>query len=176
MSKKIELKSTGETITFIKSTNETNGKFVETVVTLPAGGEGPPIHKHVLQAEYFEAIEGKLGLVCRDKKIVLLPGQSFIVPANTFHTFYSVDGKEIKLKTVFTPALSIEYLLTEMFKSSNRKNSKAPSSFDACYILWQIRGEYYLKDFPVIIQQFIFPVIALLGKLLGLVKAKSKTE
>ena len=63
MNKKIELKATGETITFTKSTTDTNGKFVETIVTLPASGNGPPAHRHVFQTELFEAIEGKLGLV-----------------------------------------------------------------------------------------------------------------
>lgn len=86
MAKKIELKATGETITFTKSTAETNGQFVENLVTLPASGDGPPAHRHVFQTEFFEAIEGKLGLDCGNKKIVLEPGQSFTVPTNTLHS------------------------------------------------------------------------------------------
>ena len=174
MAKIIELKSTGETITFTKSTADTGGKFVETIVTLPASGEGPPMHRHVLQTELFEAIDGKLGLDCGDKKIVLEPGQSFIVPLNTLHRCYSVENKEIKFKTIFTPALSIEYLLTEMFEASNRRNSKDPSPFDACYVLRQAKGEYYLGDIPVFIQWTIFPLLAIVGKLFGIIKAKSK--
>jgi mannose-6-phosphate isomerase-like protein (cupin superfamily) len=174
MDKKIELKATGETITFTKSTADTNGQFVETLVTLPASGEGPPAHRHVFQTELFEAIDGKLGLDCGDKKVVLEPGQSFTVPINTLHRCYSVEGKEIKFKATFTPAHSIEYLLTEMFDACNRKNSKDPSAFDACYILRQAKGEYYLGEFPLFVQKTIFPMIALFGKLFGLVKAKSK--
>lgn len=175
MDKIIQLKATGETITFTKSTTETNGQFVETLVTLPASGEGPPTHRHVLQSEMFEAIDGQLGLDCGDKKIVLEPGQSYTVPANTLHSCYSPNGKEIKFKATFTPALSIEYLLTEMFEACNRKNSKDPSAFDACFILRQAKGEYYLGDVPPFIQQTIFPLTAIFGKLFGLVKAKPKT-
>jgi mannose-6-phosphate isomerase-like protein (cupin superfamily) len=174
MDKKIELKATGETLTFIKSSADTNGQFVGAIVTLPANGDGPPAHRHVLQTELFEAIDGKLGLDCGGKKIIFEPGQSFTVPANTLHRFYSVEGKAIKFKVTFTPALSIEYLLTEMFEASNRKNSKDPSAFDACYILRQARGEYYLGEFPPFIQQTIFPMIAIAGKLFGFVKAKPK--
>jgi mannose-6-phosphate isomerase-like protein (cupin superfamily) len=171
MDKKIELKETGETIIFIKSTAD----VAEMIVTLNASGEGPPMHRHVLQTELFEAIDGRLGLDCGDKKIVLEPGKSFTVPANTLHRCYSVDGKEIKFKATFTPALSIEYLLTEMFEACNRKNSKDPSVFDACYILRQAKGEYYLGEVPQFIQQTFFPMTAIFGKLFGLVKAKRKT-
>ena len=171
MDKKIELKATGETITFTKSTAD----FAEMIVTLPASGDGPPTHRHVLQTEIFEAIDGKLGLDCGDKKVVLEPGQTFTVPPNTLHRCYAVDGTAIKFKATFTPALSIEYLLTEMFDACNRKNSKDPSAFDACYILRQAKGEYYLGEVPQFIQQTIFPMTAIFGKLFGLVKAKPKT-
>ena len=170
MDKKIELKATGETITFTKSTVD----FTEMIVTLPASGDGPPTHRHVLQTELFEAIDGKLGLDCGDKKIILEPGQSFTVPVNTLHRCYSVDGTAIKFKATFAPALSIEYLLTEMFDACNRNNSKDPSAFDACYILRQAKGEYYLGEVPPFIQQTIFPMTAIFGKLFGLVKARPK--
>lgn len=175
MHKIIVLNATGETITFTKSTADTNGEYVEMLVTLPATGDGPPIHRHVFQTELFEAIDGKLGLDCASKKWVLEPGQSFTVPANTLHRCYAVEGKAIIFKATFKPAYSIEYLLTEMFEASNRKKSKDPSAFDACYILRQAKGEYYLGGFPSVVQQYIFPLIALIGKLFGIVKAKSKT-
>src|SRR5687767_6464457 len=126
MHKKIELKATGETITFTKSKADTNGQFAEMIVTLPASGDGPPSHRHVLQTELFEALEGKLGLDCGGKKMVLEPGQSFMIPANTLHRCYAVDGKEIKFRATFTPALSVEYMLTEIFESCNRRKSKEP--------------------------------------------------
>lgn len=174
MNKKIALNATGETITFTRSTADTHGEFVEMLVSLPASGEGPPLHRHVFQTEFFEAIDGKLGLDCAGRKLVLEPGQSFTVPANTLHRCYSVEGKAMTFKAIFKPACSIEYLLTEMFEASNRKTSKDPSAFDACYILRQAKGEYYLGEFPTFVQQLIFPLIAFTGKLFGLVKAKPK--
>lgn len=167
MNKIIEMKATGEIITFVHSSAD----CVEMLVTLPASGEGPPAHRHVLQSEKFEAVKGRLGLDCGDSKIVLEPGQSFTVPVNTFHRCYAVGGEEANFKASFSPGLSIEYLLTEMFAASNRKNAKEPSPFDACYVLRQAKGEYYLKDFPLFIQQLLFPLIAMMGNLFGLVKA-----
>lgn len=175
MTKTIQLNATGETITFTKSRVHTNGAQVETVVTLPGTGEGPQTHRHVLQTEHFEAIEGRLGVDCGDKRIILEPGQSFTVPADTLHRCYAVDGTEIRFRATFTPALNIEYILTEIFESCNRKNAKDPSPFDACYVLRQTRGEYFLGDVPALVQKTIFPLTAIFGKLFGLVKARPKS-
>lgn len=174
MAKKIVLNATGETLVFTKSTAETHGQYVETLATLPAGGDGPPPHRHVGQTERFEAIEGRLGLDCGEKKMILEPGQSFTVPANTLHRCYAVDGASVTFKATFTPALGIEYFLTEMFEACNRNNSKDPSPFEACYILRQVKGEYYLGNVPVLVQQTIFPLMAVFGKLFGLVKSQPR--
>ncbi len=172
MPKTITLEATGESITFHRSAEETNGELVETIVTLPASGDGPPMHRHVLQSETFEAIDGRLGIDHGDKKIVLQPGEKYTVPANELHRCYSAEGKEIRFKATFSPALNIEYVLTEIFGSCNRKRSKDPSPFDACYVLRQAKGEYLLGDVPVFVQRTIFPMTAVFGKLFGLVKAK----
>lgn len=173
MHKEIKINATGETIVFIKTGKDTDGAYVETLNKLPASGAGPRTHRHVFQTEYFEAIDGNLGLDCGNEKIVLRPGESFTVPANTFHKCYSVDGQDIEFKTVFTRALSIEYLLTEMFESSNRNNSSEPTAFDACYIIRQTNDEYFLNDFSEFFQRNIFPLIIGIGKIFSLIKAKS---
>lgn len=38
---------TGETITFLKMTEETQGEYLLIKVSLPPLGEGPPLHKHL---------------------------------------------------------------------------------------------------------------------------------
>lgn len=144
MTRKIELKATGETITFISQADKSN-----------------------------EAIDGRIGLDCGNDKIILEPAQSYTVPVNTLHRCYSIDGKEIKFKAVFKPALNIEYLLTEIFESCNRNNGKDPSLFDACHVLSECRVEYFFGHVPDIIQKTLFSATAWLGKFFGLVKAKS---
>ena len=57
------------------------------------------------------------------------------------------------MKSKINPGLNIQYILTEIFESSNRRNSKFPSVFDACYILRQVKGEYYLWDVPVLFRK-----------------------
>lgn len=173
--KTIELKASGETITFLKTTEETNGEYLEILVSFPAGA-GPATHKHSHQTELFESVEGKVGLDCGDDKIVLQPGESFEIPADTWHRSYSIDGDRIKFKAKLMPAASSEYMLTEMFAACNRQQSKEPSAFDACYILHQTNGDYYIGDMPVFVQKTLFPVVAWLGRLLGTVKARPRPD
>ena len=170
MNKQIKVNATGETITFFKTSADTNGEYVEMICTLPAGGQVPPKHIHTFQTEFFEATEGKLGLFIGDDKKVLEPGQTYKLPANTKHGFYTADNTDIKFKVVYKPALDIEWFLTEIFASMNRANSTTPSIFEASYILSQMNGQYYLAGIPMFVQKNIFPVLAAIGKTFGLVK------
>lgn len=165
----ISLKATGETIEFLEKSQE---KII-LLVSSPINAKGFPMHKHPLQSETLEAVEGKLGLVIENQTMVLEPGQSFTVPANTFHQYFSPDKTALKFKSIFHPPLHVEYLLTEIFASANLQNSSEPRVFDACYVLSQAKGEYFVKHIPVIIQKMFFPLIANIGKLLGLIKVKS---
>jgi mannose-6-phosphate isomerase-like protein (cupin superfamily) len=173
MEKTIVLNATGETITFIEPDGHSNGNVAMMIVTLPAHAEGPAMHRHVHQTEFFESLEGNLGIDYGDKSLVIKPGESFEVPKNTLHRFYSTDGSALKFRATFTPPLHIEYILTEIFESCNRKSSKDPSVFDACYVLRQAREEYFLGDVPIFVQKTIFPMTAFIGKVFGLIKAKS---
>lgn len=171
MGVQIELKATGEKIEFNKRLDENGNEVLETLVTLPAGSDGPPPHRHVLQTELFEAISGTVGLNCQGEKIFLQPGETYLVPCDTVHQFFSPNGDEIQLKAVFTPAMHTQYILTEIFNSCNRKNSKNPSVFDATFVLSQVQDEYLLANVPEKVQRILFPLLGKVSKRFGLVKA-----
>ena len=176
--RQIRLNVIGETITFTKTAAETNGEYLEFVCFLPSERKAaPPKHIHPFQEEYFECIEGELGVFNGNKKKVLLPGQSAIIPANTKHGWFAAGNSNIKFKTVFKPALDIEWLLTETFESMNRAHSARPSIPEACYIFSEMKGQFYLASVPLLIQKSIFPILGKTSKLLGFaknVKPKSK--
>jgi hypothetical protein len=150
--KSITLKSTGETITFVKTGKDTEGAFTEIICTIPAGKEGPPPHIHPLQDEIFEVIEGKLELSAKGKKIVLEEGQSFNVTANTAHT---------------------DYMLVQGFESLNSQpNPDKPGIqmlVDFDYILKQIHGQYKFAGAP----GTIFTIFAAIARLFTKPKVKS---
>lgn len=174
--KTITLKSTGESITFVKTGKDTDGAFTEIICTIPTGQEGPPPHIHPLQDEIFEVIEGKLELTAKGKKIVLEEGQSFNVTANTAHTFSNPLDRETKFRATYKPALDIDYMLVQGFESLNSQSNPDKPSFqmivDFDYILKQIHGQYKFAGAPGI----IFSVFAAIVKLFIKPKVKSLTE
>ncbi|HNT21778.1 MAG TPA: cupin domain-containing protein [Saprospiraceae bacterium] len=171
--KSITLKSTGETITFVKTGKDTEGAFTEVICSIPAGQEGPPPHIHPLQDETFEVIEGKLELSAKGKKMVIEEGQSFIVTAKTAHTFSNPLDRETKFRAIYKPALDIDYLLMQGFDSLNSQANPNKPSFqmmvDFDYILKQIHGQYKFAGAP----GFIFTIFAAIGRLFTKPKVKS---
>lgn len=168
----IQNAATGEEITFLLGAAETGGAYTESIVKLPPNGEGPPLHVHPYQEEYFEALEGSLGLTVGERKIILQPGQSFTVPAGVPHNCFAVRGATVRCRAIWKPSLHIEYLLSEIFSSANRRKSKSPSAFDAAFVLHQLRGEYFLAGkIPAWLQRTLFALFAFLGKTFGLVRS-----
>lgn len=166
----LTIKATGESVLLVKSGKETNGEYAEFIVTLPAGASGPPLHRHPLQSEYFEAIEGKVGLMADGQKMVLTSGQSFTVLPGVKHTFFNAGATTMKWKVIVKPALSFEYLADEMIAAVNRSYPRKPDAYEMAYILSQIKGEYYYAEVPMFRQKVLWPVKAWWGKLTGKTK------
>ncbi|MCI1265035.1 MAG: cupin domain-containing protein [Saprospiraceae bacterium] len=169
----ITLKSTGETITFVKTSKDTEGAFTEIICTIPAGQKGPPPHIHPLQDEIFEVIEGQLELLAKGKKIILEQGQSFNVTAKMAHTFSNPFDKETKIRATYKPALNIDYILVQGFESLNSQSNPDKPSFqmivDFDFILKQIHGQYKFAG----ASGYIFMIFAAIARLF--IKPKVKT-
>ncbi|WP_228547532.1 cupin domain-containing protein [Filobacillus milosensis] len=54
-------KFTGERITFLETSADTDGAYEYIEVFLPPGGEGPPLHYHMKFEEEFEVRRGVKG-------------------------------------------------------------------------------------------------------------------
>ena len=174
--KSIILKTSGETITFVKTSKDTNGAYTEIICTLPAGKKGPPSHIHPLQDENFGVIQGKLELSAGGKKIVLEQGQSFNVAANTAHTFLNPFDTEVKFRATYKPALNIDYFLVQSFYGLNKLSNPKKPSFqmivDFDYIQKQIPGQFVAAGVPT----FVLSLFAAIGKLFTKPNVKSLEE
>lgn len=166
--KSITLKSSGETITFVKTGKDTDGAFTEVICSIPAGQKGPPAHIHPLQDEIFEVIEGKLELSAKGRKIVLEEGQSFNVTAKTAHSFSNPLDRETKFRATYKPALDIDYLLVQGFEALNSQPNPNKPGFqmmvDFDFILQQIHGQYKFAGASGILFRFFAAVARLFTK------------
>lgn len=92
-----------ETITFIKTAEETNGEISELEISLKPGG-GNPLHYHLSYTEKFTALEGELGMELKGgQKIFLNPGESYLVKIKEVHRFFNPGNTDIKFRNEIRP-------------------------------------------------------------------------
>lgn len=92
-----------DTVTFVRTSAETAGKFTELVLTLQPGGGTPP-HFHTRFTETFTALEGELVLkTSAVQPIVLRPGNSHTVRVGEVHSFTNASAQEIRFRAVIRP-------------------------------------------------------------------------
>lgn len=92
----------GDKVTFIKTSEETNGEYTLVEVELKAGG-GNSLHYHKAFSEKFEVLEGELGVHVGKKYKTLKTGESFTVTPMVLHNFQNDSDKPIKFKVELRP-------------------------------------------------------------------------
>ncbi len=135
-----------DTVSFIQTSDETNGSISELELTLmPGGGNFPHYHKSF--TETFTVIEGSLGLKLEGNKVkILKPNECYSVPPNQVHSFFNPEDKEIKFNIKISPghrgfenSLRILYGLAE----DGFTNEKSiPKSFTHIAIVGRMSDSY----------------------------------
>ena len=83
----IENPVSGERITFLQTSADTEGELVAIDLELPADGKVPGMHVHPIQEERFEVLEGTMGFTLGWKTVVAEPGEVVVVPPGVRHGF-----------------------------------------------------------------------------------------
>lgn len=81
------------------NTGGTFGMF-EAVV---APGEGPPLHVHEREDEFFRVLKGHFGFWCAGDYLELTAGGCIALPRGIPHRFENIGGEEGALMVVVTP-------------------------------------------------------------------------
>ena len=109
----IENPVTGERVTFLATTEETNGEYVRIRNETSAGAPGVVMHYHLAYTEAFEVLEGSLD-VCvgtEENHLVLREGESVFVPLNTAHRFWNSSTEPVVFEVEIRPARNLENAL-----------------------------------------------------------------
>lgn len=130
-----------DTCTFLRTSDETNGKYSEMEVELDAHG-GNPMHVHNAFNETFTAVDGDLGLTVDGKNITLEPGESYTVRKGQSHRFFNPGNRIIRYKVTFVPGNpGMENMLRILYglAGDGRTNSKGiPKSLTTIGILQEM--------------------------------------
>ena len=90
-------------VTFLKTSDETNGEYTLVEVELADGG-GVGLHYHKTYSEKFECVNGEVQVQLSKTIHKLKPGQSAIAERNINHLFRNRSGAICKFKVELRPA------------------------------------------------------------------------
>jgi mannose-6-phosphate isomerase-like protein (cupin superfamily) len=113
-------------VTVLKTPDETGGEYSLGELEVSPGG-GNTLHTHSAFEETFTAVKGELGVVLKNRKYFLKPGESITVPKYTPHHFFNSGTQPVTCHVKFVPGhenfmkgLAIGYGLA----SDGKTNSK----------------------------------------------------
>jgi uncharacterized cupin superfamily protein len=156
----------GERITFLRRVPGRRGERLE-VENVVGRGSGPPMHVHHFQDEALTVVEGRVGYqrVGEDAQFAG-PGDSVVFAAGEAHKFWNAGEGELRCTGYIEPADNIEFFLGALYDSVKR-NGGRPDPFDVAWLIRRYRTEFSMVDLPPMVLRVVFPLLTLLGRLLG---------
>jgi quercetin dioxygenase-like cupin family protein len=106
---------TGERITFLATSRDTDGEAVVIETVVQPDGFVAAAHVHPSQTERFAVAEGTLVLKVDGQEKTLSPGDVAIVEPGQAHKFWNAGDEPVRFVCEVRPALQFESLLETMF-------------------------------------------------------------
>ena len=148
-----------------KTSEETDGERFETRMKIESQGELPP-HKHPAAEESYEVLSGTLWVQVDGEWKELTAGEKHTVSPGTSHSFRSEVPVEVI--NVHKPALRYEEYFRRFHKlKTERGVEMPPRGFKSMVLLSMLQMEYEQEFTGVNPPQWLFRILANLGRLLG---------
>jgi quercetin dioxygenase-like cupin family protein len=163
---------TGETLR-IRRERDASGQIILIVVgSLPPGTHGPPPHIHLQEREEGVVQAGTLGARIGDDTLVVQTGGSAAFPAGVVHSWWNSGVTLLEFNGRVIPAVDLDQFLQALFAVLNAGTTNRPSIFYLAHVLWRHRHTQAIVKPPLAIQRILFPVVLLIGRLLGKYKGQ----
>ena len=122
---------TGESMTFLTTSRETGGEYVEIELRARPDAFVAAAHVHPAQTETFEVIEGTLAAKVAGKTLEAKPGDVLVVEPGQAHKWWNGGDSELVFRCRVSPALQFESLIETMFSlaadgKTNKKGMPNP--------------------------------------------------
>lgn len=135
--------------------------------SLPPGGSGPPPHIHFHEHEEGIVKKGTLGARVGDRKFEIPAGGTAVLPRGEVHTWWNASQDTLEFGGHVTPVVDLDRYLQAVFAIINAAPPGRPSIFYMAHVSWRHRRTQALENPPRLVQQVVFPLVILLGHLLG---------
>jgi len=132
-------------------------------------GSGPPSHALLLQEEGLTVERGTMGWQrVGEPEQLARSGESVTFAPGEVHRFWNAGDDELVGTGYVRPPDNLEYFLTQIFASTRANGGRRPRLFDGAYLMSRYRSEFAMADIPRPVQRLVFPVVVVVGRLLGL--------
>lgn len=162
--------TTGQTIRFLKTAVETNGRFLEMESTFGTHSNEPPLHYHPCQDESFTVLSGELVVKINGQTKRFGAGTKFEVPRNTSHAMWNDSSLPVIVHWKVTPALNTENFFenTMGLAMDGKTNAKGmPNILQIALIAKKYDNIFRLSKPAFLVQRIIFSILTPFAYLAG---------
>ena len=168
----LQNRHTGETIRMRRERDASGQVNLIIEGTLPPRSNGPPPHIHFQQREEGGVQAGTLAARIGEQKLVVETGENAAFPAGVVHSWWNAGETLLEFRGRVVPAVDLDQFLQAIFAVLNASATNRPSIFYLAHVLWRHRRTQRVVTPPVAIQRILFPVVLLIGHVLGKYKGQ----
>ena len=169
---RLENRHTGE-ILQMRRERDASGQVVLVLEgSLPPRSSGPPPHVHFAEKEEGRVQAGTLGARIGKETLVVQTGEGAVFSAGVVHSWWNAGKDTLEFNGRVMPAVDLDYFLQALFAVFNASPDGRPSIFYLAHVLWRHRRTQAVMTPPRAIQRVVFPVVLLIGGILGKYKGQ----
>lgn len=135
--------------------------------SMPPNRQGPPLHVHFSEAEEFHVVSGTLSAVADGRELRLRAGESAVLAPGSVHRWWNDGDETLVIDGFVRPAADLDRYLQALFDVLNAGAPDRPSLFYMAHVVERHRRTQGAVFIPAPIRTFVFPLIVLIGTLLG---------
>lgn len=171
----IENPITGERILFTKTSEDTNGQYLEMEIFVRPGGFVAAEHIHTAEDETFEVLSGTVAMSVEGRKTAGTSGFKHTVKAGTPHIWVNDGSDELQVRVTLSPAHEMERFFEVLFglAADGKANDQGLPNMIHLALLG-IRHRMWLAGPPIAAQRALFHMLKPIGILLGYTKLHRK--
>jgi mannose-6-phosphate isomerase-like protein (cupin superfamily) len=160
----------GERITFLATSADTDGERLEIELELAPDGHVPGMHVHPHQEERFEVLEGTMCFRLGRRRITAGPGEVVVVPKGAAHKFSNGGDERAVARVTVTPALRMEELFEtacSLAEEGKTTSKGMPKPIHLALFVHQFRDEVHAPFPPAWMQRASLAPLAAIGRARG---------
>ena len=161
---------TGQTMHFLKTGKETNGKLLEIECYNPKSDAREPVHVHPKQESSNTVLSGQLHFLINGKEHIIGPGNRIDIPRGVSHCFWNEDDMPAHHIAQFSPALTIADFFKSYFElcADGKTNEKGmPNFFQVCLSMLKHKNDIRLTSPPWPLQLLTYTILSPVGFIMG---------